>query len=281
MAKEKFNKKPATPTTVVPEEDKVSSVADVVDRASNDTRLDDTPVQEITETEPAVNPEPQTDTEPTVNELDTVSTEPTPEEKSDETDTKPAEEESAVEVEVNVSGVVNSIIKDDKYSLLEKIERISKVVPADASKIIVSLLSIFNNCSKVKTRVAAALNPEQKQLVRNFIKLASLQQEEFNESMKYINWVYKQLTDITVMQKERLVLVRGVSPLDPLISSAFIVNKDDAELITYVYLMAVIDFRANAKTEAEKAKRPNMQRSTADTLLTEDILNKINGFYDK
>ena len=277
MAKEKFNKKPATLTTVVPEEDKVSSVADVVARASNDTRLDDTPVQEITETEPAVNPEPQTDTEPTVNELNPVSTEPTPEEKSDETSGTPEEEEKTVDVSV----AVNAIIKDDSYSLLEKIERITKVVPADASKIIVSLLSIFNNCSKVKTRVAAALNPEQKQLVRNFIKLASLQQEEFNESMKYINWVYKQLTDITVMQKERLVLVRGVSPLDPLISSAFIVNKDDAELITYVYLMAVIDFRANAKTEAEKAKRPNMQRSTADTLLTEDILNKINGFYDK
>ena len=51
----------------------------------------------------------------------------------------------------------------------------------------------------------------------------------------------------------------------------------------YVNLFAnevkVIDVKANAKTASEKARKIDISKTTTNTLLTEDIVTKINNFY--
>lgn len=229
------------------EEDKVSSVAEVMQRAEEDSRVDTTVVDELEDTrEPEV--------VETVNVL--------------------------AEVKEDYSIAVTEIVKNKTMPLLDKIEAISKIMPDASGKVVRALLAIYNICSKVKTRVPTLLNPEQKAFVRSFVKLCNEPTEEFNKAMKYINWIYKQLSDTTVLDKEGLVIIRGVSPIDPTISTLFIAGKDDKELVTYVYLSTIIDFRANAKTAAEKSKKADILKITSDTILTDDIVNKINSFYD-
>lgn len=229
------------------EEDKVSSVAEVMQRAEEDSRVDTTVVDELENTrEPEV--------VETVNVL--------------------------AEVKEDYSIAVTEIVKNKTMPLLDKIEAISKIMPDASGKVVRALLAIYNICSKVKTRVPTLLNPEQKAFVRSFVKLCNEPTEEFNKAMKYINWIYKQLSDTTVLDKEGLVIIRGVSPIDPTISTLFIAGKDDKELVTYVYLSTIIDFRANAKTAAEKSKKADILKITSDTILTDDIVNKINSFYD-
>lgn len=229
------------------EEDKVSSVAEVMQRAEEDSRVDTTVVDEVEDT-----------TEPEVVETVNVLT----------------------EVKEDYSVAVTEIVKNKTMPLLDKIEAISKLMPDASGKVVRALLAIYNICSKVKTRVPTLLNPEQKAFVRSFVKLCNEPTEEFNKAMKYINWIYKQLSDTTVLDKEGLVIIRGVSPIDPTISTLFIAGKDDKELVTYVYLSTIIDFRANAKTAAEKSKKADILKITSDTILTDDIVNKINSFYD-
>jgi hypothetical protein len=50
-----------------------------------------------------------------------------------------------------------------------------------------------------------SFNPEQKAFVRSFVKLCNEPTDEFNKAMKYINWIYKQLSDTTVLDKEGLL----------------------------------------------------------------------------
>lgn len=227
--------------TDVPEQDKVSSVAQVMDRAQNDPRVDTT--------------------------------------------VAPAEETNTTDVETIATPVVtttdiSAIIKRDDLSLLEKIELISTTLGGVAGSVINSLRALYVLGSKTATRVPDAMNREQRALVRYFIRLATQSNpEEFNHAMKYINWTYKQLTDEKVLDKEQMTLVRGVSPLDPTNSCIFTAGKDDNELITFVYLITVIDVRANAKTPIEKARPIDVAKTTAKTLLTEDIVTKINNFY--
>lgn len=231
------NTEPINPDEV-PEQDKVSSVAQVMDRAQNDPRVDTTVV--VAE-EPVVDEEPAT---------------------------------------VTTSTDISAIIKRDDLKLLEKIELISKALGGTAGSVVNSLLALYTLGSKAITRQADPMNREQRALVRYFIRLTTQSNtEDFNYAMKYINWVYKQLTDEKVLDKEQLTLVRGVSPLDPTNSSNFIAGKDDSELITFVYLITVIDVKANAKTPNEKARPIDIAKTTANTLLTEDIVTKINNFY--
>lgn len=229
-----------TPIDVVSEQDKVSSVAQVMDRAQNDPRVDTT-----------------------VNTEETASA-----------------ELEIVETPVITTTDISSIIKRDDLSLLEKIELISTALGGVAGSVINSLRALYVLGSKTATRQPDAMNREQRALVRYFIRLATQSNpEEFNYAMKYINWVYKQLTDEKVLDKEQLTLVRGVSPLDPTNSCIFTAGKDDNELITFVYLITVIDVRANAKTPIEKARSIDVAKTTAKTLLTEEIVLKINNFY--
>lgn len=241
------------------EEDKVSSVAEVMQRAEEDSRVDTTVVDELEDTrDPEVVDELEDTREPEV--VETVNV--------------------LAEVKKDYSIAVTEIVKNKTMPLLDKIEAISKIMPDASGKVVRALLAIYNICSKVKTRVPTLLNPEQKAFVRSFVKLCNEPTEEFNKAMKYINWIYKQLSDTTVLDKEGLVIIRGVSPIDPTISTLFIAGKDDKELVTYVYLSTIIDFRANAKTAAEKSKKADILKITSDTILTDDIVNKINSFYD-
>lgn len=175
---------------------------------------------------------------------------------------------------------ISSIIKRDDLALLEKIELVSNSIGGVAGSVIKSILALYVLGSKTATRQPDPMNREQRALVRYFIRLATqTNPEEFNQAMKYINWVYKQLTDEKVLDKEQLTLVRGVSPLDPTNSSIFTAGKDDKELITFVYLITVIDVKANASTPAEKSRKIDIGKTTASTLLTEEIVTKINNFY--
>jgi hypothetical protein len=222
---------------VVPEQDKVSSVAQVMDRAQNDSRVDTTvaPDDGVADEEP---------------------------------------------LPVTTTTDISAIIKRDDLKLLEKIELISKALGGVAGSVINSLLALYLLGSKTITRQPDAMNREQRALVRYFIRFSTqTTTEEFNFAMKYINWVYKQLTDEKVLDSEQLTLVRGVSPLDPTNSTIFIAGKDDSELITFVYLITVIDVKANAKTPSEKSRPIDIGKTTANTLITEEIVNKINNFY--
>ena len=239
------------------EEDKVSSVAEVMQRAEEDSRVDTTVVDEVEDT---TEPESEEDNTEQPEVVETVNV--------------------LTEVKEDYSVAVTEIVKSKTMPLLDKIEAISKLMPDASGKVVRALLAIYNICSKVKTRVPTLLNPEQKAFVRSFVKLCNEPTEEFNKAMKYINWIYKQLSDTTVLDKEGLVIIRGVSPIDPTISTFFIAGKDDKELVTYVYLSTIIDFRANAKTAAEKSKKADILKITSDTILTDDIVNKINSFYD-
>lgn len=226
----------------IPEQDKVSSVAQVMDRAQNDSRVDTTVPTEPTE-------DVATNEEPTVMQSAT-----------------PAD--------------ISAIIKRTDISLLDKIELIAKSVDDRASAVIKSLLALYVLGSKTATRQPDTMNREQRAFVRSFIRLSNQSfAEDFNHAMKYINWVYKQLTDEKVLDKEVLTLIRGVSPLDPTNSCIFTAGKDDKELITFVYLITVLDVKANAKTPSEKARKIDINKTTADTLLTEEMINKINIFY--
>ncbi len=222
-----------------PEEDKVSSVAEVMDRANIDPRVDTTVEEEL---------------EPVIEEVK--------------------------EVVVSNNTDISAIIKRDDLKLLEKIELVAKALDGTAGSVITSLVALYRLGSKAATRQPEAMNREQRALVRYFIRLTTqTNSEEFNHVMKYINWVYKQLTDTKLLDKEQLTLVRGVSPLDPTNSSIYTAGKDDKELITFVYLITVIDVKANAKTASEKARKIDIGKTTASTLLTEDIVTKINNFY--
>lgn len=227
--------------TNVPEQDKVSSVAQVMDRAQNDPRVDTT-----------VSPAEETNT----SDVETIAT------------------------PIDTTTDISAIIKRGDLSLLEKIELISTTLGGVAGSVINSLRALYILGSKTATRLADPMNREQRALVRYFIRLATQSNpEEFNYAMKYINWVYKQLTDEKVLDKEQMTLVRGVSPLDPTNSSIYTAGKDDKELITFVYLITVIDVKANAKTPIEKSRKIDIGKTTANTLLTEDIVTKINNFY--
>lgn len=199
-----------------------------------------------------------------------------------DTDVIPEEEIiiDPVETPVVVNVDVSAIIKRDDLKLLEKIELVSKSLGGTTGSVINSLVALYRLGSKAATRQPDAMNREQRALVRYFIRLTTQSTtEEFNYAMKYINWVYKQLTDTKLLDKEQLTLVRGVSPLDPTNSSIYTAGKDDKELITFVYLITVIDVKANAKTASEKARKIDIGKTTANTLLTEDIVTKINNFY--
>lgn len=229
--------------TDVPEEDKVSSVAQVMDRAQNDPRVDTAVLHDNEE-------------ETNSNDLETVET------------------------PVFTTTDISDIIKRDDLALLEKIELISTVLGGVTGSVIKSLRALYVLGSKTSTRTADAMNREQRALVRYFIKLATQSNpEEFNHAMKYINWVYKQLTDEKLLDKEQMILVRGVSPLDPTNSSIYTAGKDDNELVTFVYLITVLDVKANAKTPIEKSRKIDIGKTTANTLLTEDIITRINNFY--
>lgn len=198
-------------------------------------------------------------------------------------DTTISTETVVTDLEVPVSTNVEDIsviIKRDDIKLLEKVELIATALGGLSGSVISSLLSLYVLGSKTSTRQPDPMNREQRALVRYFIRLATQSTtEEFNQAMKYINWVYKQLTDEKLLDKESLILVRGVSPLDPTNSSIFTAGKDDNELITFVYLITVIDVKANALTLADRERKIDISKTTTNTLLTEDIINKINNFY--
>lgn len=227
----------------VPEQDKVSSVAQVMDRAVNDSRVDTT-VGEAIDTEPVIPtdiPEPE---------------------------------------EVVTVGDINAIIKRDDIGLLEKVELVAKALGGVAGSVITSLLALYTLGSKAATRQPDPMNREQRALVRFFIRLSTqTTDEQFNHGMKYINWVYKQLTDEKLLDKEQLTLVRGVSPLDPSNSSIFIAGKDDKDLITFNYLITIIDVKANAKTPSEKTRKIDISKATVNTLLTAEMVTRLNNYY--
>lgn len=174
---------------------------------------------------------------------------------------------------------VTDIIKNDNLSLLEKIDAISAVLPPLASKLVKSAVSLYHLGSTANGRQPEKMNREQKIFVRTFIKLANEPTTVFNENMKYFSWVFKQLSDVKVLEANNLVLFRGESPLEQSTSTLFIAGKNDSELNTFLYLINILDLKINSATAAERNKQVATDKITVNTNFTEELINKINNAF--
>lgn len=189
-----------------------------------------------------------------------------------EEDTAPASDFPA---QIEVSSM-SDIVKNDSLSLMDKINKITELMPQVSAKVAKSIVALYTLCSSASTRTPEKLNREQKYFVRAFFKLAAEPDTVFAENMRFISWIYRQLSDVKVLAANDLPTYRNESPLEPSTCTLYIAGKNDGELNTFFYLVTILDVKINSKTVEERTRPIAMDKATTNNNLTEDICNKIN-----
>ena len=168
---------------------------------------------------------------------------------------------------------INEIVKSD-LPLLDRLDKIAKLLPQSGGKTIKSLLYLFQN--RVDHAEASVVNGEQRSFVRAFKKVLALPQSEFNESFRYIKYAYSKLMDKEVLKQEKLPIINNLSPLDPLNNQMLhIANKDDAELVSFVYLFTLLSVKQDYPNDNIKVSKVSISGA-----ITDDDVTKINTYYN-
>lgn len=167
----------------------------------------------------------------------------------------------------------------NKIPLMQKLDQLVKLLPQPSNNVVSGLRGLYTYLSEYRDR-EADINKTQRAIYRSMKQLLSLDQNEFNEQYKYINWVYKQLLDKELLEKEKQYLVSGESPLHIMNIFLFASNKDDAELSSFIYLMTYIDFRATDKNNAFKGKSGSLAKTTVKSLLSPEDIEKLDKYYN-
>lgn len=175
---------------------------------------------------------------------------------------------------------IAKIIGTNDLSIMNKIEQIAKLLPQPSNKLALGLRGLFVQRANDSSN-SIAINIEQKAFYRNFKELLRLPQNDFNEQYKYLNWIHKQLLDLELIHKEKLPIVAGVSPIHVMNVFLYCANKDDAELLSFVYLFTLLDMRVTDVDGALKGKSPDLSKvSVKKTLLKAEDVEKINKYYN-
>lgn len=190
----------------------------------------------------------------------------------------PVAEEATTSSRLDKEAITN-IVKDNDLSLMDKIEKVAKLLPQPADRLLLGLRGLYDIRSNHANN-STALNAEQRSFYRNFKSLLKLSQNEFNEVFRYIDWAYKQLLDVDVLNKEKLNIVGGVSPIHVMNIFMFIANKDDLELQSFIYIFTILDARATDTAGALKGKTCGVGRTSVPTTITEEDTEKINKYYN-
>ena len=174
---------------------------------------------------------------------------------------------------------ISELVKNKNLGLMSKLEEIAKLLPQPASKVVLGLRGLYDIRANHSAN-SVALNAEQRSFYRNFKALLKLPQNEFNEVYRYVDWAYKQLINVEVLNNEKLNLVSNVSPLHIMNIFLYIANKDDIELQSFIYLFTIIDARATDVENKLQGKSINTARATVKTTLNEEDTEKINKYYN-
>lgn len=171
---------------------------------------------------------------------------------------------------------INAILKDESIGIFDRLDELIKSLPSQGSKVVKSLVALLHLRNQLASETV--LNREQKYFTREFKKLLELPQNQFDESMVYVNWTYKELTNVDTLAKAGINTMRnGASPLDPTNIVMYIANKDDQEMFTFLYLMTLLDIKANSPEL--KDKPVDVSKTSVQSGLTDTHIERLNKFY--
>ena len=196
----------------------------------------------------------------------------------------PVKEEPTPTVEENVSTSttldrkqINDLLKNTDLGIFDRLDKLVKFLPQPGNKVVASMASILK--LRAKNASEASMNREQITFAREFKKLLTLPQNEFNQLMVYVDWSYKELLNIDNLHKEGVVTINNTSPLDPCLSFIYCANKDNQEIFTFVYLLTILDAKSG---NDEISKKPvSLAKATVKTILDDSEIEKLNKFYSK
>ena len=171
-----------------------------------------------------------------------------------------------------IDDIAAKLIVSSDDNVVSQVTRLIELSTGGVKRILASMLAIISN--RV-TNYPKGLLAAQKEFSRGFSNLLKEDKTTVVNAMKYINWAYKELTNLDRLKESGIPDINKLSPLDPMNSMKYSVSQHDVDIDTFIVLITIIDTKSNPAFAGKVIDLTKLKKSN----LTDATYEKLNAYY--